>query len=49
MARYIIINASYEGIYVEFERKNNTTLVFLLSNYPQVLKVFYDFPVKYYF
>ena len=34
---------------VEFERKNDTTLVFLLSNCPQVLKIFYDLPVKYYF
>ena len=25
---YIIINASYEGIWVEFEKKDNTTLVF---------------------
>jgi len=33
----IMINASNEGICVEFERKNNTTLVFLLSNCPQVL------------
>ena len=29
---YIITNASYEGIYVKLERKNNATLVFLLSN-----------------
>jgi len=29
---YIIINASYGGICVEFERRNNTTLVFLLTN-----------------
>ena len=34
---------------VEFERKNNTTLVLLLSNCQQVLKIFYDSPVKYYF
>jgi len=34
---YIIINGFYEGISVEFERKRNTTLVYLLSNCPQVL------------
>jgi len=34
-----MMNASNEGIFVEFWRKNNTTLVFLLSNYQQVLKV----------
>jgi len=34
-----MLNASYEGICVEFERKNNTTLVYLLSNFPQVLKL----------
>ena len=28
----IMIKASYEGIWVEYERKINTTLVFLLSN-----------------
>jgi len=28
----------YEGISVEFERKSNPTLVFLLSNFPQVQK-----------
>jgi len=39
---YIIIKASYKGIFVKFERKNNITLVFLLSNCPQVLKIFYD-------
>ena len=33
---YIIINGSYEGIWVESEPKNQTTLVFLLSNCPQV-------------
>jgi len=37
-----MINASYEGICVEFERKNNKTLVFLLYNCPQVLTIFYD-------
>jgi len=31
----MIINVSYEGIGVEFERKSNTTLVFLLSNCPK--------------
>ena len=32
----------------EFERKkNNTTLFFLLSKCPQVLKIFYDWPVKF--
>jgi len=36
---YIIINASYERICVEFSKKNNNTaLVFLLSNCLQVLK-----------
>jgi len=30
---YIIVNA-YEEICAEFERKNNTTLVFLISNCP---------------
>jgi len=39
---YIKINAAKEGIWVEFERRSNTTLVFLLSNYPQVLKILYD-------
>jgi len=32
--RIIIINASYERIFVELERKNNTNLFFLSSNYP---------------
>ena len=45
---YIIINGSYEGICVEFEQKT-TTLDFLLSNCQKVLKIFYDWPVKYYF
>ena len=40
------IYASYEGICVEFERKNNTKLVFLLLNYSQVLKVFHDWRIK---
>ena len=34
-----ISNASPEEICVEFKRK---TLVYLLSNCPQVLKIFYD-------
>jgi len=37
-----MINASYEGICVEFEIQNITTLVFLLSNCMQLLKIFYD-------
>jgi len=32
MHTYIVMKASYEGICVEFKRKNNTTLVLLLSN-----------------
>ena len=43
---YTILNASYQGICVRFERKN-ITLVFLLLNGPKVL--FYNRPVKYYF
>ena len=43
------MNGSYERICVEFERKNNTTLVYLLTYCPQVRKIFYDWPVKYYF
>jgi len=35
----MLLNASNEGICVEFWRKNNTTLVFLLSNGWQVLKI----------
>jgi len=35
-------NASNEWIYVEFLIKNNTTLVYLLSNCRQVLKVLWD-------
>jgi len=46
---YIIINASYEGICVEFKNKNNATLVFLLLNCWQELKIFYDWPLKYNF
>jgi len=34
---YVMINASNEGICVEFWRKNNTTFVYLLSNCRQVL------------
>ena len=34
---------------LSLNEKNNTTLVFLLSNCPQVLKIFYDWPIKYYF
>ena len=33
----------------EFEQKNKTTFDFLLLNCPQILKIFYDSPVKYYF
>jgi len=44
-----LINASYEGIRVEFESKNTTKLVFLLSKCPRVLKIIYDWPIKYYF
>ena len=36
------MNASYERISVEFEGKNYTTLVFLLTNCPKVLKIFYN-------
>ena len=39
---HIITNASYVEICVDFERKNNTTLVFLLSNCLQLLKIFHD-------
>ena len=35
----IMINASNEGICVEFWRKNNTILVYQLSNCRQVLKI----------
>ena len=48
MHTYIITNASYEGIMLNLKEKNTTTLVFLLSNSPQVLKIFNDSPVKYY-
>ena len=36
---YIMINDSNEGICVEFRRKNYTTLVYLLSNCRQLLKI----------
>jgi len=45
----ILIHASYKGICVEFERNNSTQLVIPLLNYPLVLKVFHDWPVKYCF
>jgi len=45
----MIINASYEVIWFDFERKNYSTLVFLLKNCPKLLKMSYDSPVKYYF
>jgi len=32
-----MINASNEGIFVEFEEEKNTTLVYLLSNNLQVI------------
>jgi len=35
-----MINVSYEVICIEFERRNNTTLVVLLLNCPHVLKLF---------
>ena len=34
---------------LSLKEKNNRTLIFLLPNCPQVLKIFYDSPVKYYF
>jgi len=37
---YIMINASNEGICVEFWKNNNTTLVYLLLNCQQVIKIF---------
>jgi len=37
----MLLNASFEGICVKFERKNNTNLVFLLSNCQQGLNIFY--------
>jgi len=44
-----MIKASNQGICVEFWRKNNTTLVYLLSNCWHVLNIFQELPVKYYF
>ena len=41
-----MIKASNEGIYVEFEGKSNTTLVYLLSNCRQVLKSFKTNPLN---
>jgi len=38
----MIVNASYKVIWVEFEGKNYSTLVFLLTNCPKVLKIVYD-------
>ena len=43
---YIKIKASYKEFCVELVRKNNTTLVFLLSNCPQVLKSFMTDPLN---
>ena len=34
---------------LSLKEKNNTILVFLLSNYLQVLKTFYNLPIRYYF
>jgi len=41
---YIIINVSYEGICVQFERRKHPTLVFLLSSCPQTLNYFMTDP-----
>jgi len=38
ISKTIIINACYKGICVEFERKNNTTWVFLPSKLPESTK-----------
>ena len=38
---YIKKTCFFEGVCVEFERKNNTQFV-LLSNYAQVINIFYD-------
>ena len=43
---YIKKTCFFEGVCVEFERKNDTQFV-LLSNYAQVINIFYDWPVKY--
>jgi len=40
-SKYIIINASNERIWLEFERKNYTTLVFLITICPKVLKKYF--------
>ena len=42
-------NAFYVAICVEFERKNNTIMALLLSNCLQVLTIFYDWLLEYYF
>jgi len=43
----MLINASYEGICVKFKTEtNNETVVFLLLNCLQVLKIFYDCPLN---
>ena len=34
---------------LSLKEKQNRTLIFLLPNCPQVLKIFYDSPVKKYF
>jgi len=34
---------------LSFEENNNTTLVYLLSNYRQVLNILKEYPVTYYF
>jgi len=36
----MMLNATNEGICVKFWRKNNTTLVYLLSNCRHVLTIF---------
>ena len=38
---FIIIDAFYQEIYFEFERKKQQTLVFLLSYFPQVIQMSY--------
>ena len=43
---YIMINASDEGICVEFWRKNNTTMVYILSSCRQVLNYFKNNPLN---
>ena len=45
-----LVTKSYNKCFgVECERKQNTTLVFLLSNYLQVVISFFDWPDMYYF